>query len=148
MNETDIDLQIAVPPNTRYLSLVGNLAEVLMHEIKEYNGDRDLLGYHLNLVLTEAMANAIEHTPPPDKCDKLRVHIHIDGDYLCIKVYDHGEGFDLKQVQSPDFEALDEGGRGIFVIKQLMDTVDYYKCTDGNVLEMRKKLTPPISVAE
>jgi serine/threonine-protein kinase RsbW len=142
MNETDVDLQIAVPPHTRYLSLVGNLAEVLVHEIKEYTGDRDLLGYHLNLVLTEAMANAIEHTSPPDKRDKLRVNIHIDDDLLCIKVYDHGEGFDLTQVKSPDFEALDESGRGIFVIRELMDSVDYYKCDEGNVLEMRRKLTP------
>lgn len=140
MNQTDIDLHIAVPPHTRYLSLVGNLAELLIHEINEYNGNSDLLGYHLNLVLTEAMANAIEHTPPPDKCDKLRVHIHIDGDQMCIKVYDRGEGFDLKEVQAPNFDALDESGRGIFVIKQLMDTVDYYKSTEGNVLEMHKKL--------
>jgi serine/threonine-protein kinase RsbW len=145
MNQTDVDLQIAVPPHNRYLSLVGNLAELLVHEIKDYTGDSDLLGYHLNLVLTEALANAIEHAPQSDKDEQLRVHIHIDGDYLCIKVYDHGEGFDLNQVQMPDFETLDEGGRGIFVIRQLMDSVEYHKSADGNVLEMRKKLAPPLS---
>jgi serine/threonine-protein kinase RsbW len=142
MSQTDIDLRIAVPPHTRYLSLVGNIAELLVHEIKEYAGDRDLLGYHLNLVLTEAMANVIQHTAPSDKRDTLRVHIHIEGEHLCIKVYDQGEGFDLKGVQSPDFEALDEGGRGIFVIRKLMDSVDYHKCAGGNVLEMHRKLAP------
>lgn len=140
MNQTDIDLQIAVPPHTRYLSLVGNIAELLVHEIKEYAGDRDLLGYHLNLVLTEAMANVIQHAVPSDQRNTLRVHIHIEGDHLCIKVYDQGEGFELKAVQSPDFEALDEGGRGIFMIQQLMDSVEYHKCADGNVLEMHRNL--------
>lgn len=140
MSRTDIDLQIAVPPHTRYLSLVGNIAERLVQEIKEYAGDRDLLGYHLNLVLTEAMANAIQHAAPADKCDRLRVHIHIEGDDLCIEVYDQGEGFDLKAVQSRGFDALDESGRGIFVIRELMDSVDYHKCAGGNVLEMHRKL--------
>ncbi|TAN49814.1 MAG: ATP-binding protein [Methylococcaceae bacterium] len=142
MNQTDIDLQIAVPPHTRYLSLIGNIAELLVHEIKEYAGDLDLLGYHLNLVLTEAMANVIQHAALSEQDNTLRVHIHIEGDQLCIRVYDQGAGFDLKEVQSPDFETLDECGRGIFVIRQLMDSVDYHKCADGNVLEMHRKLAP------
>lgn len=142
MCQTDIDLQIAVPPHTRYLSLVGNIAELMVHEIKDYAGDRDLLGYHLNLVLTEAIANVIEHAAPSDKRDTLRVHIHIEGDHLCIKVYDKGAGFKLAEVQSPDFNALDEGGRGIFVIRKLMDSVEYHKCPGGNVLEMHRKLGP------
>jgi serine/threonine-protein kinase RsbW len=140
MCQTDIDLQIAVPPHTRYLSLVGNVAELLVHEIKDYAGDRDLLGYHLNLVLTEAMANVIQHAAPSDKRDTLRVHIHIEGDHLCIKVYDQGAGFELNQVHAPDFETLDEGGRGLFVIRQLMDSVVYRKCAGGNVLEMHRNL--------
>jgi serine/threonine-protein kinase RsbW len=139
MCQTDIDLQIAVPPHTRYLSLVGNIAELLVHEIKEYTGDRDLLGYHLNLVLTEAMANVIQHAAS-DKRDTLRVHIHVEGEHLCIKVYDHGEGFDLNQVCAPEFDTLDESGRGLFVIRNLMDSVDYHKCPDGNVLEMHRTL--------
>jgi len=143
MCQTDIDLQIAVPPHTRYLSLVGNIAELLVHEIREYAGDRDLLGYHLNLVLTEAMANVIQHAAADDRRDTLRVHIHIEGDQLCIKVYDKGSGFELNEVQSPDFDTLDEGGRGIFVIRKLMDSVAYRKCAGGNVLEMHRKLTEP-----
>jgi serine/threonine-protein kinase RsbW len=64
----------------------------------------------------------------------------VEGDHLCIKVYDRGAGFELKEVHTPDFDTLDESGRGIFVIRKLMDTVSYHKCAGGNVLEMHRNL--------
>lgn len=143
MSRTEIDLQIAIPPQTRYIRLVGRIAELLVHEIREYSGDRELLGYHLNLVLSEALANAILHARTARPCDLLRVCIHVEGQHLCIKVFDHGVGFDISRVQPPDFNALDEGGRGIFIIRELMDSVSYQQQNGGNCLEMHRDLTKP-----
>jgi serine/threonine-protein kinase RsbW len=100
------------------------------------------LGYHLNLVMTEALANAIEHSGRigSNHKQKLRVHIHIEGESLCIQVYDQGVGFDLELVPDPNFDCLDERGRGIFFIRSLMDSVDYHRCPTGNCLEMHMKL--------
>jgi serine/threonine-protein kinase RsbW len=99
------------------------------------------LAYHLNLVLTEATVNAMRYASPSDADKTVRVCIHIEDENLCIRVYDHGQGFDLNTVPTPDFEDLNERGRGIFFIRALMDSVDYRKTECGNVLEMRKKLT-------
>jgi serine/threonine-protein kinase RsbW len=142
MSYTDIDLEITVPNQTRYLSLIGSIAELLVREIKEYAGDREALGYHLNLVLTEALANAIEHSGcrTTNHKQKLRVHIHIEGESLCIQVFDQGSGFDLELVPDPDFEGMDERGRGIFFIRSLMDSVNYHRSSNGNCLEMHMKL--------
>lgn len=147
MNPTAIDLQISIPAHTRYLAFLGNLTELLVREIEEYKGDRDLLGYHLNIVITEAVANAIQHVNKNEKEQAVTIHIHVNGDNLSIKVYDQGEGFDLAAIQAPNFDALvdviNESGRGLFMIKELMDTVDCYRCPSGNVLEMSRKLTMP-----
>lgn len=141
MKQTEIDLEIVVPPQTRYLRLIGNIAEQLAQELRDYAGDRDLLAYHLNLVLTEAIANAIEHANPDDAHKIVRVNIHLEENDLCIQVYDQGRGFDLTEVAHPSGpEDLCERGRGIFFIRTLMDSVDYRKTESGNVLEMRKKL--------
>ena len=59
---------------------------------------------------------------------------------LCVRVFDHGQGFNLEAVPTPEFADLDEHGRGIFFIRSLMDSVEYRKTEGGNVLEMRKKL--------
>jgi serine/threonine-protein kinase RsbW len=139
--ETILNLEIEVPNQTRYLGLVGNIAEQIAKELDGANGDRDTLAYNLNLVLTEAMANAIQYGSQGDSKQTVRICLSIENKDLCVRVYDHGQGFDLAAVPTPDFTELNEHGRGIFFIRSLMDSVDYRKTECGNVLEMRKKLT-------
>lgn len=139
-SETIVNVDIVVPNQTRYLSLIGNIAEQVAKELDISSSDRETLAYHLNLVLTEATANAIQYASPDSARQTVRVCIQIEEENLCVKVYDHGQGFDLEAVPAPDFEALTEHGRGIFCIRTLMDSVDYHKTEHGNVLEMRKKL--------
>ena len=138
--ESDIHLEIVVPNQTRYLSLIGNIAEEVARALDDYSGDREALAYHLNLVLTEAMVNAIQHTLPADTRKTVRVCIYIADKDLRIYVYDQGQGFDLDAVPAPDFDEPTERGRGIFLIRTLMDGVVYRKTDRGNVLEMHKKL--------
>lgn len=138
--ESGIHLEIVVPNQTRYLSLIGNIAEEVAKTLDDYPGDREALAYHLNLVLTEAMVNAIEHTTANPR-KTVRVCIRIADKDLRIRVHDQGQGFDLNAVPTPDFEQPDERGRGIFLIRTLMDTVDYRRTEEGgNVLEMYKNL--------
>jgi serine/threonine-protein kinase RsbW len=59
LNTDDIHVDIVVPNKKRYLSLIGNIAEEVARALANYGGDRDALAFHLNLVLTEAMVNAI-----------------------------------------------------------------------------------------
>ncbi len=134
-----MNLDIVVPNQTRYLRLVGNIAEQIAKELDARNCDRDTLAYHLNLVLTEAVANAIQYSGGAK--ETVRICLSIENEDLCVRVYDHGQGFDLAAVPTPDFNDLSERGRGIFFIRSLMDSVEYHRTDSGNVLEMRKKLT-------
>jgi serine/threonine-protein kinase RsbW len=138
--EKAIHLEIVVPTETRYLSLIGAIAEAVARAVEDYSGDREALAYHLNLVLTEAITNAIEHTVPADTSRRVKVCLRIDEHELHIYVHDQGQGFDLDAVPPPDFEVPDEHGRGIFLIRALMDGVTYRRTESGNVLEMHKKL--------
>ena len=138
-SENVIKVDIAVPNQTRYLSLIGNIAEQIAKQLDTGNEDRDTLAYHLDLALTEAMANAMQHGCPIDAKQSVRVSLSIDDKSVCVRVFDHGQGFDLKAVQTPDFADLDEHGRGIFLIRSLMDSVEYRMTEDGYALEMRKR---------
>jgi serine/threonine-protein kinase RsbW len=140
MGASEIQVDIIVPSHTRYLALIGNVGEQLARELDRYSGDRESLAYNLNLVLTEAMVNAIEHSSHAQLHKKVRVHIRVGHDDLQIKVYDQGQGFDLDAVPSPKLDELLERGRGLFLMRTLMDSVKYYRTADGNVLEMRKHL--------
>jgi len=140
MGENSIELDIRVPNQTRYLSLIGRIGEDLARELEKEGGRRETLARHLNTVLTEAMTNAIVHAHDGDPGKTVHISISITDDELCIRVFDQGQGFDLNAVSRPDFDGLEEHGRGIYIIRCLMDTVVYRRLREHNVLEMYKKL--------
>lgn len=140
MEKNEIEVDIKVPNQTRYLSLIGRIGEDIAKELGRYSGDREMLSYHINLVLTEAMVNAIKYANADDPDKMVHIFINITDNDLLIRVFDNGQGFDINSVPPPDFEKLEDRGRGIFIIKSLMDSVNYSKVNGGNVLEMSKKL--------
>ena len=140
MDKNQLEVDIKVPNQTRYLSLIGKIGEDIAKELDKYAGDRATLAYHLNLVLTEAMANAIKYANAGEPDTMVHILINICNDEIMIKVYDRGQGFDINAIPTPNFEKLEDRGRGIFIIRSLMDSVKYRKLRTGNVLEMSKKL--------
>jgi serine/threonine-protein kinase RsbW len=139
-----LQVDVIIPTQTKYLDLIGSIGEHVAKNIEDFSGDREALAYHLNLVLTEATTNAIKHainhTTLMTTKDTVRITIHIQDSELNIKVYDHGQGFDLQTVPLPDFEQPKENGMGLFFIRTLMDSVTYTKQEDCNVLEIKKYL--------
>jgi serine/threonine-protein kinase RsbW len=134
-----LSAEIEVPSQTRYLRLIGKIAEEIGKELDVAQRNDDL-AWVLNLALTEAVANAIKHGRSNALRNTVRLCISVNADILCARVYDWGVGFDLEAVTAHDFADLDEHGRGIFLIRTVMDSVEYCRTTDGNVLEMRKNV--------
>ncbi len=136
----NIEVDIKVPNQTRYLGLIGKIGEDIARTLKRFRGDREELAYHMNLVLTEAMTNAIRHANEDDPAREVHITISILNHTLSIKVYDQGQGFDVTTLPSPDFKGLNEHGRGVYIIRSIMDTVSYRRHNGGHVLEMTKLL--------
>lgn len=136
-----IEVDIKVPNQTRYLGMIGKIGEDIARTLKNYKGDREELAYHVNLVLTEAMSNAIRHAcPSPSAPEGIHISISIIKNSLTIKVFDEGQGFDPTKLPPPDFKGEREGGRGIYIINSVMDEVNYREHKKGHVLEMIKLL--------
>jgi serine/threonine-protein kinase RsbW len=140
MNSSFIQVDVVIPTQTKYLDLIGSIGERIAKELDNFTGDREALAYQLNLVLTEATVNAIKHACDDDLKNCVRITIHLQENELNIKVYDHGQGFDLEKVPLPDFDRPGESGMGLFLIRSFMDSVTYTKQEDYNVLEIIKYL--------
>jgi serine/threonine-protein kinase RsbW len=140
MGKKVIELDIRVPNQTRYLGLIGRIGKDLARELEKEKGTGEVLAHHLDVVLTEAMSNAIRHAHDGDPDKSVHISISIAEEELCIRVYDHGQGFDLNALPVREPEELEEHGRGIYIIRCLMDTVVYRRSREYNVLEMWKKL--------
>ena len=96
--------------------------------------------FEIELALREALANAIVHGNGNDPGKRIYVNCRCtpDGD-VSITVEDEGNGFDHDAVPdptSPD-NRLRTNGRGIYLIRTLMDAVDFER--GGSVVRMRKR---------
>lgn len=134
-----IAVDIKVPNQTRYLCLIGHIGENIAQTLRDYGGDREKLAFDLNLVLTEAMSNAIHHANEGDPGKEVHIEISIVSQRLIIRVFDFGSGFDLQQYIKPS-HPLDEHGRGMYLIHTVMDEISYDPTEKGHVLKMVKKL--------
>jgi len=135
----NLEVDIKVPNQTRYLSLIGRIGEDIARTLKHYQGDREELAYQVNLVLTEATSNAILHASDREN-QLIHITISIINQNLHIKVFDQGKGFDPKALPHPDFNEPRESGRGVYIIQSIMDKVHCSQVDGGHVLEMIKHL--------
>lgn len=82
--------------------------------------------------VTEAVNNAITHGNKQNPQKKVKVVGEILPGWLLVMIADEGKGFDPGQVSNPlqEENLLRESGRGIFLMRTLMDKVEIDR-TDG-----------------
>jgi serine/threonine-protein kinase RsbW len=93
----------------------------------------------IELAVQEAIANAVVHGCQEDPGRSVEVTVSCDEKRgMIIMVKDPGPGFDPKDIPSPVVgeNLFAGGGRGIYLINQLMDEVRYDK--GGTEIWMRK----------
>ena len=83
--------------------------------------------FHLRVALCEALANAIIYGNGEDPAKWVDVHVTVTEPAFAVEVVDEGGGFDPASFVTPslpdDLEAL--RGRGLFLIRQLVDDVSF-----------------------
>lgn len=83
--------------------------------------------HKLMVSLTEAVNNAIIHGNRSTAALKVMVRCEILPGWLLLTVTDQGKGFSLKKLRNPldDENLLKESGRGVFLMRTLMDKVEF-----------------------
>ena len=92
------------------------------------------------LILSEAVTNAIVHGNKENPDKSVYVKIEITDDFMSAEVKDEGEGFELEAKKDPlkEENLLDTSGRGIFLIQQFSDHMEFKE--NGTLLTFRVNL--------
>jgi len=99
--------------------------------------------FEIDLALREALANAVEHGGGNDPSKQVQCCVACDKERgMLIIVRDPGPGFDPDSIPSPVLgqNVFSTGGRGIYLINQLMDDVRFER--GGTEIHMRKDPPP------
>jgi serine/threonine-protein kinase RsbW len=91
---------------------------------------------NLAVALAEALSNAAVHGNRLRDEVLVAVSIRVDGRTVEIEVADEGDGFDATRVSDPTEpeRLLTPGGRGVFLMRRLVDEVHYNE--RGNVVRL------------
>ena len=100
--------------------------------------------FHIGMAVREAAINAVLHGNEYDPTRQVDVSLENTGKDLVISIADQGSGFNPEDVPDPlATENLLRGtGRGIFLIRSLMDEVKFRQLNPGTELTLIKHLTP------
>lgn len=88
----------------------------------------------------EGVANVLRHTDEMQSRKKIDCQIRLTERQFEIRIIDHGKGFKMDKVPPPRFKSLKESGRGLFMMRQLMDSVVYKKNQKKNTLILKRFL--------
>jgi serine/threonine-protein kinase RsbW len=129
-------IEVDIPSDIQYIEKVVELVQRECALMKF--GARQLM-LNLAVALTEALSNAILRGNNDDPAKHVHVVARVDPARLVIEVRDEGEGFDLDTCTldptTPD-NVDREDGRGLFLMRKLMDRVERFDDGRGNVVRL------------
>jgi len=98
----------------------------------------------LNLAIEEAVVNVMQYAYPKDTKGDVEIRVMADDKWLTFVIVDSGVEFDPTTMGDADTTLSAEerpiGGLGIFLVRQLMDIIEYKRENGKNILTLRKKL--------
>lgn len=118
--------------------------QVFLEELGEEWGLNMSLVFSLNLVLEEALTNIISYSYDDESRHSIEIGFAKNGDQLSISIVDDGREYDPTLKPDPDITLSAEdrqiGGLGIYLMKNIMDKIEYKRTENKNCLILTKKI--------
>jgi len=95
----------------------------------------------IGIVIDEIFSNIVRYAYHPSS-GNVTIRITVDS-YITIEFEDRGVAFNPLSADEPDItlpaEEREIGGLGIFMVKKIMDSVEYRREGDKNILTVKKR---------
>jgi serine/threonine-protein kinase RsbW len=126
-----VSLDVEIPSDVAYIERVVDLVR---HSCSELAFNSHQLALNVPVALSEALSNAILRGNQEDPDKRVRLHATVDTRRLVLEIADEGKSFDLDENtrDASDPENLErEDGRGLFLMRALMDQVERFDAAPG-----------------
>lgn len=116
----------------------------LIQELKEELTLSEEQVFSLNLAMEEALTNVIDYAYPSSE-GSIELTACVQGDNLVFSIADQGIAFN-PLTEAPEADIVSDaenrqiGGLGVFLFCQLMDSVNYVRQDETNILQLIKKI--------
>ncbi|MFC6634861.1 ATP-binding protein [Microbulbifer taiwanensis] len=133
-----MEVELKFQSETRHIEFVTEVSDSLSKLVGFNETDR----HRIALAVSESVANAVRHGNQFDTHKEVQVTFTATSDALQISVSDQGDGFDHSSLPDPRApENLHKpGGRGVFIILNVMDSVGFNRMDGSMEVWMEKRL--------
>ena len=139
MNQSEINGNtIKIPALLKYLPEVDEFVE---GKLKEWEADGSTIA-DIAISVSELITNSITHGSKVNPEAPVILKIELIKNSVEINIFDKGQGFDPDEIDDPLAEEnlLKDTGRGIFIVKTLMDEVNVETTSDGTKIQIKKAI--------
>jgi serine/threonine-protein kinase RsbW len=129
-----LELAVALPHERRSVPIARHIIRAAMADL----GVSSSCVYDIEVALSEACTNVVQHAGIKDKYE---VRLNVDDDRCVLRVVDVGESPDRLLIPSTPPGAELEHGRGLLLMRTLVDTVGFDSFPEqGTVVSLEKQL--------
>jgi len=125
MRESRKYFELKTPSHTENLEIIRHFVTSVAR--REGLSEEEI--QDIELAVDEASSNVMKHAYGGQTDKEIHVAVRIDCQEFTVVITDQGRGFNPKSVKLPKmpeyFAKLRVGGLGIFLLKRLMDKVEY-----------------------
>lgn len=136
LTESELHEEVKLPSELSTVEAIESKSE----EYARKAGFDEDTASQIAMITREAAANAVLHgnRKDPKKC--VRARFSLTGDALTIQVADEGPGFDPSTIPDPlsPEGLLKPSGRGIFLMRAIMDEVNFRQLSPGTEITLVK----------
>jgi serine/threonine-protein kinase RsbW len=128
-------LELEIPSDIRYIE---GVVELVTKQCEQLCFAARHCALNVPVALTEALSNAILRGNGEDRQKHVRIRARLDHNVLVMEVADEGAGFDLEDCTNDPTTGENirrEDGRGLFLMRKLMDRVERFN-DHGNVVRL------------
>jgi len=136
LTESELHEEVVLPSE---LSTVDAI-EAKSEEFARKAGFDEDTASQISMISREAAANAVLHGNRKDPNKRVRAKFSLTSENLTIQVADEGEGFDSSAIPDPlsPEGLLKPSGRGIFLMRAIMDEVNFRQLNPGTEITLVK----------
>ena len=129
-------VEIRVASDTRWLALIRRITD----EFCQHTGIEAQERHAVILAVDEAVSNVMRHSYKGDPTQELTVTWRWMDGGIEVEIRDHGEPFDPRDETTSPPDELRVSGRGLFLMRTIMDQIDYRREGSTNLVRMRKMI--------
>lgn len=130
-------ITLGISSNKKYIRLVRTTLKTFLN-LNNYDNSEEI--FMIELAINEAIANIIEHTYNSDENKNINLEIILEKNKLVISIKDEGPKINVDNIKHRDLDDYKDSGLGVYIIKNVFDSVEWVNINKGNMQVLSKTL--------